>query len=199
MKTRQVEDVVHSCEQYWKRTGVPREAIRDMKLELETHLRDALEDGRSLESVVGDEMAFAETWAREFRAPWRLLDRRSRVAPALAGLAAGLLDGLLAFSIAMPVSSQSCCPTRVTVLQPGADEYIFFWVTVAVSLLALAGAVSMITGRARVAAFLWGTAVVPAFVSAGTWFVSILLLLATIGARRHFRQAGLPSPELSIE
>jgi len=200
-ESREVEPIVRACERYWKRTGVPRDAVTEMRLELEGHLDEAVTDGKTLGSVIGrDVEAFAEEWAREFRAPMRIMDRRSRVLPALAGLAAGLFNGFLAFFIAMPfaASSRTCCPVRVSALQPGVDEYLFFWVTVAASLLALAGAISMIAGRARIAAFVWGTAVVPTFLSAGSWFWAILVLLAALGARRHFTQAERYSAEPSL-
>lgn len=198
MKTRQVEDVVRSCEQYWKRTGVPRGAIREMRLELEGHLHDAVADGRSLESVVGDEKAFAETWAREFRAPMVILDRRARVFPALAGLAAGLFNGLMTLTIAVGSSAVSCCPRRVVESQTDSGGVLLFWITLVVAILALAGAVSMILGRARLAALLWGIAVVPSFISAGTWLITILLLLAIVGARKFYRQ-GARQSALSLE
>ncbi len=61
--------VVADCERYWKETGVPRKAVAEMRLELELHLAEALADGRSVEAVLGTDVAsFAETWASEFRA-----------------------------------------------------------------------------------------------------------------------------------
>lgn len=61
-------DVLEACERYWDRTHVPRRAIVEMKAELASHLADARAAGRSVESVVGDDLpAFAEAWAVEHR------------------------------------------------------------------------------------------------------------------------------------
>ncbi len=60
--------VVADCERYWKATGVPRQAAAEMRLELELHLAQAAAEGRSVETVLGDDVAaFAETWAAEYR------------------------------------------------------------------------------------------------------------------------------------
>lgn len=64
----EVSRMLDLCEQYWRETGVPRQAVVEMRLELERHLMDAIADGRSAESVVGaDTAAFAEAWASEYR------------------------------------------------------------------------------------------------------------------------------------
>lgn len=60
--------VVAGCDRYWRDTGVPAEAIAEMRLELEQHLEEAVADGRSVEDVIGsDPAAFAEAWAAEWR------------------------------------------------------------------------------------------------------------------------------------
>jgi membrane protein implicated in regulation of membrane protease activity len=60
--------IVADCARYWQRTGVPRRAVAEMRLELEQHLSDALDDGRPVERVVGPDLAaFAESWASEYR------------------------------------------------------------------------------------------------------------------------------------
>lgn len=63
-----ITKVVADCVRYWRETGVPRQAIEDMRLELEQHLIEADSDGRSPDRVVGqDPAAFAESWASEHR------------------------------------------------------------------------------------------------------------------------------------
>lgn len=60
--------VVADCERYWSKTGVPRQAVSEMRLELEQHLAEAAADGRSVEAVLGGDVAsFAEAWAAEYR------------------------------------------------------------------------------------------------------------------------------------
>ncbi len=62
--------IVADCERYWRETGVPGSAIRDMRMQLEQHLVDAGSDGVTPEQVVGRDLAeFAEAWASEYREP----------------------------------------------------------------------------------------------------------------------------------
>lgn len=69
-QTAEVDRAVRECASYWKRTDVPRERITEMRTELESHLREAVSEGRTVESVVGtDPSRFAEEWAREYRPP----------------------------------------------------------------------------------------------------------------------------------
>ena len=78
-----VQQIVNDCEQYWRTTGVPRQVTADMKAELSAHLHEALDAGKSIETVVGTDLAqFAETWAAAYRGPadptaWRAAARRS--------------------------------------------------------------------------------------------------------------------------
>ena len=52
------------------RRDVPRYAVAEMKSELMTHLREALDEAKGPETVVGSDLAgFAETWAMEYRGP----------------------------------------------------------------------------------------------------------------------------------
>lgn len=65
-----VATIVADCEQYWRATRVPPEAIADMKVELETHLREAEAANKRPETVVGNDLtAFAESWASIYRLP----------------------------------------------------------------------------------------------------------------------------------
>jgi len=52
------------CERYWRAAGISRREAAEMRRELESHLIDASRDGRTIESVVGDDVgAFAAEWA----------------------------------------------------------------------------------------------------------------------------------------
>ncbi len=106
----EVAKVVADCVRYWRETGVPRRAIDDMRLELEQHLGEALDEGRSAERVVGSNVAdFAESWAAEYRkgtsaVAWsdvtsgRLDQKRNRRRSALAYTtgAVALITGVIA-------------------------------------------------------------------------------------------------------
>jgi membrane protein implicated in regulation of membrane protease activity len=60
--------VVSDCERYWRETGVPPEAVTEMRAELQEHLVQVLAEGRSAHAVVGSDLpAFAEAWAAERR------------------------------------------------------------------------------------------------------------------------------------
>jgi membrane protein implicated in regulation of membrane protease activity len=62
--------IVADCDRYWRETGVPSAALREMRLQLEQHLIEAAADGGSPEKVVGADLAaFAEAWASEYRKP----------------------------------------------------------------------------------------------------------------------------------
>ena len=74
MRTRsndeQIARIVYECELYWVRTGIPRRKVNDMLSELERHLREADEDGKPVEAVVGEDVKpLAEAWAEENRPP----------------------------------------------------------------------------------------------------------------------------------
>jgi membrane protein implicated in regulation of membrane protease activity len=65
---RDVEQAIAACERYWRETGVPRQTAAEMRMELEQHLLQATDDGRTVEDVIGaDRGAFAEAWAAEWR------------------------------------------------------------------------------------------------------------------------------------
>jgi membrane protein implicated in regulation of membrane protease activity len=65
---RTVDQIVADCERWWRSTGVPVDAVAEMKAELRSHLIEADREGKSLEDVVGNDLAaFAEEWAAEFR------------------------------------------------------------------------------------------------------------------------------------
>lgn len=63
-----VERVVTECERYWRSTGVPDAAVDDMNVELTSHLNEARAEGKTIQDVVGPDLAaFAEEWAAEHR------------------------------------------------------------------------------------------------------------------------------------
>ncbi|QIN79230.1 hypothetical protein GBA65_12660 [Rubrobacter marinus] len=71
-----ISRTIYECRVYWVRSGVPRRRVDDMLSELERHLREAGEDGKPVEAVVGDDVRpFAKLWAEESRPP-RELGRR---------------------------------------------------------------------------------------------------------------------------
>lgn len=67
----EIELVVKDCVFYWRTdTRIPADRAKEMGEELEQHLRDAVEDGKTVESVVGfDVDTFAKEWAEEDRPP----------------------------------------------------------------------------------------------------------------------------------
>jgi hypothetical protein len=57
---------VNACAGYWELRGIPEPRRKEMRLELEQHVEQAVRDGKLLEAVVGpNALAFAESWARE--------------------------------------------------------------------------------------------------------------------------------------
>lgn len=64
----QAERVLLECEICWEAMRIPRGKTDEMKNELEQHLREALDDGKPVESVVGDDtVAFAGAWGEPYR------------------------------------------------------------------------------------------------------------------------------------
>ncbi len=59
---------IDEIERYWKAAGISRSTVADMRFELEQHLRDAEQDGRTLTDVLGkDPGDFAQSWAAAYR------------------------------------------------------------------------------------------------------------------------------------
>lgn len=62
----QVANVVMDCSFYWSRMRIPEDQIDDMRRDLDEYLEQALKDGRSVRSAVGEDVEeFAEAWAEE--------------------------------------------------------------------------------------------------------------------------------------
>lgn len=55
--------ILSEVERYWLATGLAKESVADMRIELEAHLSEAEADGHSVDDVIGDRAAFAEGWA----------------------------------------------------------------------------------------------------------------------------------------
>lgn len=71
-----VKDVLAMCEIHWLVNRIPEDKVLEMSHELEQHLRDAVQDGKPIEAVVGSDLdAFAESWAEEARPSMFPLDR----------------------------------------------------------------------------------------------------------------------------
>ncbi len=63
---QQIADLVNACTGYWELRGIPEMRRKEMRLELEQHVEQAMRDGKTLEAVVGSNaLVFAESWARE--------------------------------------------------------------------------------------------------------------------------------------
>lgn len=65
---RSVTEMAADCERYWLQTRVPRQTANEMRIELEQHLNEAADEGKTPTTVVGPDIAaFAEAWAAEQR------------------------------------------------------------------------------------------------------------------------------------
>lgn len=65
-----IQEVVDRCQAYWSATHVPSKAIKEMKVELTSHLEEAARAGKTPDAVIGTDLnAFAEEWARTYRRP----------------------------------------------------------------------------------------------------------------------------------
>ncbi|MGH2683317.1 MAG: hypothetical protein ACRDIX_08810 [Actinomycetota bacterium] len=147
--------VVEDCVEYWRKTGVPRSGVAGMREELERHLRDAVTEGKSAESVVGpDVLAFAEEWAQEYRGPGVMLRAVDGTGPAFLALATGVLLLLSIGTLGAYVGGgaiEVCCPRTVVETGPSLEPSALLWIgfTTAVALLSLVGAVALFRKRLR--------------------------------------------------
>ena len=68
MTDRTIDQVLAGCVRYWESTGVPADAVAEMRAELQTHLDAASSEGKDVDAVVGTDLdAFAEEWAAIYR------------------------------------------------------------------------------------------------------------------------------------
>lgn len=191
-----IEATVRACERYWRRTGVPRDAVEDMRGELEAHLLEAAAAGRPAVSVIGTDVeAFAEEWAREFRSPVRA-PRGGGAGPVVLAVIAGFLCVLIALMI--PASSTTtvteCCPERVVEVSSdgsGAGLAIAL-LLIAAGVLALAGAWALRREQLKIGAMLLGVAAAGAVVTPLGLVAALLLVIAAIWTL--WRRGGAPGP-----
>ena len=54
---QQIADLVNACGGYWELRGIPEPRRKEMRLELEQHLEQAVRDGKSLEEEDHAELA----------------------------------------------------------------------------------------------------------------------------------------------
>jgi hypothetical protein len=179
-RTPEAERVVRTCERYWKRTGVPRDRIAEMRAELETHLHDAEGEGKPVDSVVGPDVTeFAEGWAREFRPPM-VMNQRRAWGPALLAFLAGMFT--LWASLTIPVFSSGsvmvCCPRRVIESSTRMDtaSLVFAILLLASALLALMSSLLLALGRLTAASVTLGIAAALGALQPLTWLVAVALI-----------------------
>lgn len=104
----QIELVVKDCVFYWKTdTRIPADRAHEMGEELEQHLWAAVEDGKTVDSVVGPDIdAFAEEWAEEDHPPPTAADRAVEIVFGISAfftIAAGL-GHILGWDLYVPLS-----------------------------------------------------------------------------------------------
>ena len=202
MKTRssdeQISRTIYECRLYWLRTGVPRRKVDDMLSELERHLREADEDGKPVEVVVGEDVkTFAEAWAEENRPPRELGKQLLIFATYFAisvvvfatfthlwyrtlsfGVELGMLltVWVLAFTVA---AAWNLFPTLTTIehLKPRWKGHLAVVVLYSTTALVPAGIVALAFGSRNPTLFDW---------SWSTTLVSALVALLMYGLRRHF-------------
>jgi hypothetical protein len=200
-RSDRVRLVVEDCVEYWRRTGVPRSAVAGMREELERHLRDAVEEGRSVESVTGpDVLGFAEEWAREFRGPEVMLRRIDGRGPAYVALGAAVLSLLsfLGLGVFAGVGTlEVCCPRRVieqgtTVVETGLVLWALLMLAVVIG--SIVGSVLLFRGRLRLGGGIVLATAPLALLTLLNVFTAGLLVWAGAWALARARRAEAPSP-----
>jgi len=64
------DQIADRCRSTWLTSGINADSADEMATELRSHLEEATAAGKSLETVVGDDIdAFAREWAAEFQGP----------------------------------------------------------------------------------------------------------------------------------
>lgn len=178
----QVRSIVEACARYWRHTRVPDQAMAEMRGELESHLRDAVAEGKPVASVVGDDVtAFAELWAREYRPPFVRPSSWARAGPALLLLLVGGWMFRMSSGIDRSmVYVRDCCPWTVVerTPEPSVGGELFYWVTIAAAGFSILAAVLLVFSR-----FAWGSAALALGAAAAAimppgWVVSLLLIAA---------------------
>jgi hypothetical protein len=186
--------IVEACIRYWRHTHVPKQAIAEMREELASHLRDAVDEGKPVESVGGEDVtAFAEQWAREYRPPFVRPSSWARVGPAFLALLLGGWMVRVSASIdsSMEYVSGECCPWVVverTTLPHFSGEFLY-GVAIAAAALSILAAVALLLRQVA-----WGSAalvlgaIATAIMPPG-WVVSLLLIAVLFWAQWVARRA----------
>ena len=183
--------IVADCEQYWLQTGVPRYAVAEMKSELMTHLREALDEGKGPETVVGSDLAgFAETWAMEYRGPaspeaWTASSRKK-----------GLKDIWAAYGWLTAVAAGIVILIAVG---PEEDrmEDIELWRWIWVGAFVVLGIGEMVTAGLFMLPFAIGAgaAAILAWASVAIWVQLVVFLVVSVGALWGMRKFAWRSTE----
>ena len=127
MTDRTIDQVITGCVRYWESTGVPADAVAEMRAELQTHLEAAVDAGKEVDAVVGTDLnLFAEEWAA--------IHRGAPQAPERSGGRSGLTWiwltlGILGVGFALIVVLAPKGETTVD-----ADQWQWLWVGAAVLL-----------------------------------------------------------------
>jgi hypothetical protein len=159
-----------------------------MREELERHLRDAGNEGRSVESVTGpDVLGFAEEWAREYRPASAIPRPISGVGPGLLALGSGILNLLALLGIGLysggGTTVESCCPRRVVESGTGVITggiLIWLFLVFAAGILSIVAAVLLFRGRLRKGG--WAALAGAPLALVTPWHVFAAGLLAGAGA-----------------
>ena len=101
-----IVDVLAQCEAHWLVNRIPESRVDEMRDELHHHLREAVQDGKPVTAVIGDDVpAFAESWAREDRPSWPLHRRVTwfvHIVPFMAAVFGALMH-LISWDLVVPV------------------------------------------------------------------------------------------------
>lgn len=102
MSDRTIDQVLAGAVRYWESTGVPADAVAEMRTELQSHLSAAIEAGKPVDAVVGNDLnAFAEEWAAIYRAAPQPVEGESPSDSSNSSLWLWLTMGVLAIAFAL--------------------------------------------------------------------------------------------------
>ena len=115
-----ISSTAEDCERYWRAAGIGRRTAAEMRQELETHLAQALDDGRTIEDVTGGSVAeFAAEWAAaQLRAgardlpSWGEVMRGSRLRP-LEWIGVAVIVAVIAGAIMFGRGSESSMDNEI--------------------------------------------------------------------------------------
>lgn len=186
MTNHSIDQVLSDTERYWIEAHVPAKVVKEMKAELEIHLREALQEGKSLEDVVGAALAdFAQSWAVAQRGSasvpdWKeVVDKPQRSAVGLSVIAL--------ISVAVVVAALLFGPKEETV---DIETWRWIWVGAAVVL----GIAEMLTAGFFMLPFAIGAAAaaVLAFFNVAVPLQLVVFITVSIlalwGMQRFFRK-----------